>query len=43
MIVALFVIFSLMLALAVAATLLKAEPAPVPVRIDDVERLRRRR
>ncbi|MEI7644393.1 MAG: hypothetical protein WCJ55_08945 [Chloroflexales bacterium] len=43
MIVALTVILTLMLALTVAATLLKAEPVPVRIRIDDVERLRRRR
>jgi hypothetical protein len=44
MIVAL-VVLSLMLAFVVAATLLRAKPAPAPVRVrvDDVERLRRRR
>jgi hypothetical protein len=44
MIVAL-VVLSLMLAFVVAATLLKAKPAPAPVRVrvDDVERLRRHR
>jgi hypothetical protein len=43
MIVALVVILAMILAITAAATLLKVEPAPVPVRIDDVERLRRRR
>jgi len=43
MILAFTIIISLLLAFAVAATLLKVEPAPVRVRVDDVERLRRRR
>jgi hypothetical protein len=43
MILALVIALTMLLALAAIATLLKAEPAPVRVRIDDVERLRRRR
>lgn len=43
MIVTLIIIFTFVLAFTIAATLLKVEPAPVPVRIDDVERLRQRR
>ncbi len=43
MILAFFIILTLLVALATAATLLKVEPAPVRVRVDDVERLRRRR
>lgn len=37
------IIFILLLAITVAATLLKVEPNPVRIRVDDVERLRRRR
>lgn len=43
MTLAFFIILALLLAFAAATTLLKAEPAPVRVRVDDVERLRRRR
>jgi hypothetical protein len=43
MILAAIIVFTMLLALAAVATLLKSEPAPVRIRVDDVERLRRRR
>lgn len=43
MILAVVIALTMLLALAAVATLLKTEPAPVRVRVDDVERLRRRR
>lgn len=43
MTLAFVIIFAMLLLFAVAATLLNVEPAPVRVRVDDVERLRRRR